>query len=221
MLSRKLGHKLDKPLAPVVRSLADLGISPNMLTVAGLIMSAAAGVILALDSLVLGGVLVLVGGLFDLFDGMLARVANRQTRFGEVYDSTLDRYSDILPIFGLMLHYSGWHASAAPRFALMTLCCVAVAGTILVSYVRARAEPLVGRCDVGFAERAERVILFGGGLIIGVEVAALLALAVLTHVTLAQRLLYVRHCLQEDSRACDAAVSDGEKLADSNLKGEF
>jgi phosphatidylglycerophosphate synthase len=221
MLSRKLGHRLDKPLAPVVCSLASLGVSPNMLTVAGLIMSAAAGVVLAFDSLVLGGVLVLVGGLFDFFDGMLARVANKQTRFGEVYDSTLDRYSDIIPIFGLMLHYSGWRASAAPRFELMTLCCVVIAGTFLVPYVRARAEPLVGRCDIGFAERAERVILFGGGLVIGMEAAALLALAALTHLTIVQRLIYVRHQLKENSRDCDAAVSDDEKLADSNLKSEF
>ena len=101
------------------------------------------------------------------------------------------------------------------------VCCVVVAGTFLVSYVRARAEPLVGRCDVGFAERAERVILFGGGLVIGIDVAALLALAVLTHVTLAQRLIYVRHQLQEDSPDCDAAVSDDEKLADSNVRGEI
>lgn len=221
MLSRKLGHKLDKPLAPVARRLATFGVSPNMLTLAGLIMSAAAGVVLACGSLVLGGVLVLVGGLFDLLDGALARIADKQTPFGAVYDSTLDRYSDIIPILGLMLHYSGWRASVAPRIELMTLCCVVAAGAFLVPYVRARAEPLVGHCDIGVAERAERILIFGGGLVLGAETAALWALAVLTHLTVIQRLIYVHHQLREDSKECDAVPSDGEKIATSNAKSEL
>ena len=220
MLSRKLDHKLDKFLAPVARHLAGFGISPNMLTSAGLIMNAAAGVVLACGSLVLGGVLVLVGGLFDLLDGTLARVAQKQTRFGAVYDSTIDRYSDIIPILGLLLHYAGRLSSGASGFEGILLCCVVVAGTLLVPYVRARAEPVVGHCDVGFAERAERVLIFAGGLIVGAETAALWALAVLTHLTVIQRLVYVHNRLRDDSRAHDASSRGDDKLATSDAKAD-
>lgn len=221
MLGRKLSHKLDKPLSPVARLLADLGISPNTLTSAGLLMNVAAAAVLAYGSLVLGGVFVLVGGLFDLLDGTLARVTHKQSRFGAIYDSTLDRYSDIVPLMGLLLHYSGRHPSADLRFEGVLLCCVVILGTFLVPYVRARAEPLVGDCDVGIAERAERVIIFGGGLAIGAEMYALPALALLTHLTVVQRLVHVRNRLRNDSQSASSADTPSEKLTASNAKSKL
>jgi phosphatidylglycerophosphate synthase len=221
MLSSKLNHRLDKPLAPIVRGLDRLGISPNMLTVAGAIMNLFATVMVVYGHFRVGGVLVIIGGLFDLLDGALARVVGKKSQFGSVLDSTLDRYSDILPLFGILLYYSGWVQSADIRFGDMVLCGVVILGSLLVPYVRARAEVLVECCDVGLAERAERVIIFAGGLLINADVAALWILAVLTHLTVLQRLLYVRVQLRAEPDVPRPARPEGEELTTSDAKGEL
>jgi phosphatidylglycerophosphate synthase len=220
MLSSKLNHKLDKPLGPLVRWLARIGISPNMLTVAGAIMNIAAAAALLYGHFRVGSALIIVGGLCDLLDGALARVTGMQSRFGNVLDSTLDRYSDILPLSGLLLYYSGWHAGGT-RFGDMVLCSVVIVGTFLVPYVRAKAESLATRCDVGLAERAERIIILAGGLMVGAEVAALWVLAVLTHVTVIHRLLHVRS--QTAGRFDTSAPGEPHdaELVIRNAKGEL
>lgn len=207
-------------MAPLARGLAALGVSPNMLTVAGAVTNLVAAFTLLYGHFVVGGVFVLMGGLCDLLDGALARVVGRQSRFGGVLDSTLDRYSDVLPILGLSLYYSGWHPPGEMRFGGMALCGVAILGSLLVPYVRARAERFVEKCDVGIAERAERVIIFAGGLIIGVEVWALWALAILTHLTVIQRLLYVRAQLRQESDASSSTPPEGEELTASDAKSK-
>jgi CDP-diacylglycerol--glycerol-3-phosphate 3-phosphatidyltransferase len=212
MLSNKLKHRLDKPLTPLIRFLAAFGVSPNMLTVAGAIMNIAAAVMLVYGHLLIGGILVLIGGMFDLLDGALARVVSKQSRFGTILDSTLDRYSDAAPILGLLLHYSGWSPYFAIEPANMVLCGVVMIGSLLVPYVRARAESQGQVCDMGFAERAERVIIFAGGLILGIEVAALWALAILTHFTVIQRLLFVHAQLREGQEELDTSHPDREEL---------
>jgi CDP-diacylglycerol--glycerol-3-phosphate 3-phosphatidyltransferase len=159
--------------------------------------------------------------LFDLLDGALARVTDRQTRFGTVLDATLDRYSDAAPLLGLLLHYSGWSLYYAMRPGNMILCGVAMIGSLLVPYVRARAESQGQDCEVGFAERAERVIIFAGGLILGIETAALWTLAILTNITVIQRLLYVRAQLREEDEAERPAQPDGKKLITRDAKGDI
>jgi phosphatidylglycerophosphate synthase len=222
MLSSKLGHRLDKPLSPVARWLAGLGISPNMLTAGGAIANAVAAVVLAYGHYRVGGVIVLMGGAFDLLDGAVARVMGKQSRFGSIFDSTLDRYSDALPIFGLMLYYSGWNPPEGPmRFGGMILCATVILGSLLVPYVRASAESLLQRCDIGLAERAERVIIFAGGLIINADVAALWILAVLTHLTVVQRLLHVHAHLHESPQTLEHADPNGKKLTPSDAKSEL
>lgn len=221
MLSNKLKHRLDKPLAPFVRFLAAFGVSPNMLTVAGAIMNIAAAVMLIYGHLLLGGVLVLIGGLFDLLDGALARVVNKQSRFGTVLDATLDRYSDAAPILGLLLHYSGWSPYFGINLTNMTLCGAAMIGVLLVPYVRARAESQGQNCEAGFAERAERVIIFAGGLILGIETAALWALAILTNLTVIQRLLHIRAQLKDEDESLSVPHPDGEKLVTHDAKSDI
>ena len=221
MLSSRLSHRLDRPLAPLVRHLARFGVSPNMLTVAGLTMNLAAGVVLAFGSLFLGGVFVLIGGFLDILDGTLARVSDKQSRFGGVLDSSLDRYSDIVPILGLMVHFSGWHRFTEMHLQNMILCCAVIVGTFLVPYVRARAEPLVGRCDVGIAERAERVIIFAGGLITGMEGIALWILAIITHLTVIQRLYHTHHRLREHSETLGSTDGGAEEYVAPDAKSEL
>lgn len=220
MLSNKLKHKLDRPLAPFVRFLAGFGISPNMLTVAGMIINVAAAMMLFYGHLLLGGVLVLIGGLFDLFDGALARVVGKQSRLGIILDATLDRYSDTVPILGLLLHYSGWSPYYNIKPMNMALCGLLMIGSLMVPYVRARAESQGLRCEIGLAERAERVIIFAGGLILGIEVAVIWILTILTHLTVIQRLLYVNSQSQEEQETFRSAPRDSEELAVPEVKGD-
>lgn len=218
MLSSKLNYQLDRYLAPFVRLLAGFGISPNMLTIAGATANLIAAAVLAYGYLPVGGVLVIIGGLCDLLDGALARVEAKKTRFGEVLDSTLDRYSDMTPIFGLLLYYSGWRHTGEARLAHMILCGVVILGSFLVPYVRARAESLVA-CNVGIAERAERVIIFAGGLILQRELWALGILAILTHLTVIQRLVHVRNQLAR--RLADFKPANVEQLTTSDAKSKL
>jgi len=198
MLSDRLGHGLDKFAAPFVCVLANWGITPNNLTVAGALTNVVAAAALVFGHFRIGGILILLGGSFDLLDGALARKIGLQSEFGAVLDSTFDRYSDVLPIFGLMLFYSGWSESGPLRFTGMLLCGIVILGTLLVPYVRARAENFIERCHVGIAERAERVIIFAGGLILDADIVALWILAIMTHFTVIQRLWYVKTQLKKE-----------------------
>ena len=145
-----------------VGPLARWGVSPNQLTVAGLLLNAGAGAILALGWLVPGGIAVLVASAFDLFDGALARVAGRETRFGAFFDSTLDRYSEALLFCGLLI----WFTRTDDWLGAL-LCYLALLGSLMVSYARARAAEGLGlECTVGWFQRPERMIVLGVGLLL-------------------------------------------------------
>jgi phosphatidylglycerophosphate synthase len=222
MISKLLNHRLDSAILPVSRFLGWLGVTPNSMTVAGAVTSAIAAVTLTFGHFRVGGVLVLLGGLFDLLDGALARNVGQQSEFGAVLDSTLDRYSDILPILGLMLFYSGWTRNSSLQFGGMILCGVVILGSLLVPYVRARAERFIEKCNVGVAERAERLIIFAGGLILNADILALWILAILTHLTVFHRLWYARVQLRrEDESADHVQRPDGTKLVASDVKSKI
>ncbi len=173
---------------PVGQALARIGVTPNALTVAGCALNFGVGVVLALGYHLVGGVLVLVVGAFDMLDGAVARAASRTTTFGAFLDSTLDRYSEAAVFLGVL-------ADGARRGDLQTvlLAYAAAMGSLMVSYARARAEGLGLRCDVGWLQRPERVALLGLGLILGLAVPALWILAILTNFTAIQRILHVRN----------------------------
>ena len=102
----------------------------------------------------------------------------------------------------------------------MAICGLLMIGSLLVPYVRARAESQGLSCEVGLAERAERVIIFAGGLILGIEVAAIWILTILTHLTVIQRLLYVRAQFQEEREIFHPAPPDSEELIVPDVKGD-
>ncbi|HAA75108.1 TPA: CDP-alcohol phosphatidyltransferase family protein [Candidatus Latescibacteria bacterium] len=136
-----------------------------------------------------GGIMVLVAGIFDLLDGQVARAGRSESKFGALLDSTVDRYSEVVVWFGLAVSFiradSLWTSSAL-FFAL--------AGSLMVSYVRARAEGLGQECKVGFMQRPERVIAIGvGGMVgeIGLTIAAW-AIAIFANITVLERVLHVR-----------------------------
>jgi len=175
-------------VAPVARWLVDAGVTPNMLTVAGFLLNLAVAGVLAAGHPTLAGALFLVVNVLDVLDGAVARLGGRASAFGAFLDSTLDRYAEAAVYLGLVV----W---AMPRgeTGLVVLSYLALVGSLMVSYTRARAEGLGYHGEVGLLQRPERVILLGLALILHpwALTPALVAIAALTTVTTAQRVLHV------------------------------
>jgi CDP-diacylglycerol--glycerol-3-phosphate 3-phosphatidyltransferase len=183
---------------PIVGPLARIGVTPNMVSVFGFAGNVAAGALAAGGHFVWAGAAMLIFSALDLLDGALARKTGTVTKFGAVFDSVLDRLSEAAVLGGLLFHY----AEAGGHTPEIVLCYAAVVGSLMVSYVRARAEGQGLALREGLFTRAERVILLGGALVIGhgVVVWALWILAVLSHFTAAQRVATVWQRLRADGK---------------------
>ena len=182
MLSNKYSHAFDKILS---KSAKIIPFSPNSLSITGFLITLYACYRLSFD-LQTGGVLILVGALFDMLDGAVARTKNKITRFGAFLDSVLDRYSNAF-IF-LAIAYNLWHVS---NITGVILCFGTLLGSFMTSYSRARAEGIGEKCKLGIMERPERIILISLGTISGFIIPALWVLVVLTNITVMQRIYYV------------------------------
>ena len=181
---------------PIVTPLASAGVTPNMISVAGFAGNIVAACLAASGQFVAAGVLMLIFSGLDLLDGALARKTGTVTKFGAVFDSVLDRLSEAAVLGGLLYHYSQTGGQTE-----VVLCYAAIVGSIMVSYVRARAEGIGLELREGLFTRAERVILLAVALIIGhgVVLWALWILAVLSIFTVAQRVFTVWQRLREDA----------------------
>ncbi|MBI2305018.1 MAG: CDP-alcohol phosphatidyltransferase family protein [Chloroflexi bacterium] len=171
---------------PTARAIARTGISPNALTVIGVLVNGAAAAAIASGLMAWGGLLILAAGVFDLLDGALARVTQRSTAFGALLDSTLDRFSEAVFFFGLLIWYHNQQ-----HLLGTVLVYAALVSSFLVSYVRARAEGLGIPGEVGLFSRTVRILVLAVGLIINQALIALAILALLTPITVVQRALYV------------------------------
>jgi CDP-diacylglycerol--glycerol-3-phosphate 3-phosphatidyltransferase len=171
-------------LAFVVRPLARAGVSPNALTLVGFLAMVGVAFVLALGYERLGGVLIVAVGLFDALDGALARSTGKTTAFGAFFDSTLDRFAEIAIYLGLLYLYRG-------ETAVVLLVYLAITGSLMVSYTRARAEGLGLDCKVGLFTRLERLGTLVVGLVLKQTALALLVLAVLSNLTAVQRTWHV------------------------------
>jgi len=149
---------VDAVTAPMGRGLGRTGVSPNMLTSLGLVLTAVASALVAFQQFRLAGLVLILGGLMDVLDGSVARATERSTPFGGFYDSVSDRISD-----GLILGGIAWAVRDQPRLLLLAL--VALVAAFLTSYVRAKAESIDLDCSVGVLERAERAMLIMAGLL--------------------------------------------------------
>jgi CDP-diacylglycerol--glycerol-3-phosphate 3-phosphatidyltransferase len=176
---------------PVVRLLARMGITPNMITWVGLILCVASGGLAGSGQLAAAGWVSLIGGGLDMFDGALARMTGQTSKFGALLDSTLDRYGEAVLLVGVMAYYAGEQAGMTALMAGLALM-----GSFMVSYVKARAEGLDIACDVGFFTRPERVVVLGLGLAVGFIELALVVVAVAANVTAFQRLIHVWRALE-------------------------
>jgi CDP-diacylglycerol--glycerol-3-phosphate 3-phosphatidyltransferase len=189
----------------MIRPLARSGVTPNTLTVIGLLLSIVTAVVVAQGFLLAAGLLVLFAGIFDMFDGAMARVSNTATTFGAFLDSTLDRYSESIILFGLLyyalqrplLHDTLWPLAPEQQW-MIALIFIAVVGSLMVSYAKARAEGLGLECKTGLLARPERVVILALGLLLsGFFPAALMwalaLLAIFSNVTAIERIVYVWH----------------------------
>lgn len=197
----KLLGALEKPfytlVNPLVERLIRAGVRPNTITTVGTGLVLVSAFVYATGHVRIGGLLLLLSGVADTLDGQVARGGAMVTRFGAFYDSTLDRVGDGATFIGI-----GAFLLTAPdvayRIPAVILCMVAILGSVLVSYARARAEGLGLDCKVGIAQRAERVLGLGvASLVFGAGPRALLLeaivalLAVASIITVVQRFLYV------------------------------
>ena len=180
---------------PVAGALAKMGVSPNMVTMAGLVGAGISAWLISEGMLWAGGIVMLIAGVLDLFDGALARSTGQDSAFGALLDSVVDRVSEIVVLLGLLIFYA--RADSLEGTVLVYL---AVGGSVMVSYLRARSEGLGIDCKVGIMTRPERVAALGFGLITGhwVPVVMLIVLGViagLTILTTVQRLFHTGRSL--------------------------
>lgn len=171
---------------PVVRVLARTPVTPNGLTWFGFFLSVGAAVLIATDYLIIAGAVVLFGGLFDMLDGALARYTKKVTLFGSVLDSTLDRLSEGALLLGVLALFSQQGSEIG-----VLLVGIVLILSMLVSYIRAKAESLDIECLVGVFTRPERVIVLALGLFINQLEIALWIIAGFSFITVCQRLVHV------------------------------
>lgn len=177
-----------------VRPLANKGISPNTISIISLGLSFLSGCLYAFGLIFTGGILLLLSGFTDTLDGAIARLTGQSTRFGALLDSTLDRYAEFFIYFGLMVYYHDRLIFYVVMFALM--------GSIMTSYVKARAESLGRTRVVGLMQRPERFFLLAFGSLLNgpigryfpeypecIFIGTLILLAFLTNITVLHRLL--------------------------------
>jgi archaetidylinositol phosphate synthase len=178
-------------IEPIAKVFAKTGITPNALTVVGLVIGISAAVLFARGSQLLAGFTLLVAGFFDIIDGAVARVSGKETAFGGVLDSVMDRYVDLLIFAGIIFAFiSG--AIAEPNFMLgwgWLWGVMAIVGSFMVSYIRARAEAAgSGKLAVGVAERAERLLILAICGLLNLTAYATVLIVILTHITVIQRI---------------------------------
>src|SRR5713101_3654683 len=180
------------PLRAIINLCVALRIHPNTLTLIGVLVNVGAAWALGYDRFILAGVVMIVANIFDFIDGKVAHILQLQSRFGAFWDSTLDRFSDLALLTGLIFLYSKLGRSDYVMVAALTLIF-----SIMTPYARARAESLVQKCKVGFMERPERIVLFMIGAITNRMAGVLRVILALSILAVANRIYYTYLALNE------------------------
>jgi CDP-diacylglycerol--glycerol-3-phosphate 3-phosphatidyltransferase len=174
-------------LDPIGAFLNRLGVTPNMLTIIGLLGNLAGAILVAYGFLTVGGLVLLVMGSLDALDGTMARLRGETTSWGAFVDSVSDRYSELFVFAGLMIHFMNLGNSV-----MAVIVFFAAVGSVMVSYTRARAQSLGFDAKNGILSRAERYFILVPTIIIGLPQVGVVLIAVFANVTAVQRILYVR-----------------------------
>jgi len=188
-------------LDPVAAFFLKLGLTPNMVTILGLVITITAAVFAGMGKFLVAGLILLVGAPFDAIDGAMARQLGKPTRFGGFFDSVIDRYAELFMMGGLLYFYVGQGNKLASLLVF-----IAAAGSVMVSYTRARAEGQAFTAKVGILSRVERMIALVFFLIIGRPLIAMWIIAILANVTAVQRILNVR----KQARESESSQTRGE-----------
>ena len=193
LLPQNLQDSFIKLLSPLVKLFTKWGLGPNFFTVAGVIITSIGAATFLIGFIRLAGIFILLGGLCDTIDGLLARTTGKASRFGALLDSTVDRYAEFMMFFGIAAYffYIDDYVTAAGTF-------LALCGSFMVSYSRARAESLGLQAKLGIMQRPERIVLIGLGAIIHMNafILAIWLVAVFANFTALQR---IRFAYKQDS----------------------
>lgn len=195
MRSVKVGFR--GAVQPLAVALARAGIQANWLTYLGFVLNILVAIIVAQGWLGIGGAMFLIVNALDFLDGAVARAAGTAGAFGAFLDSVLDRYSEAVVFIGLIV----WYSRQGDMLAVV-MAALALSGSFMVSYCRARAEGLGMDCEVGLLQRPERIVVLGIGLMLAeythaaLLIAVLVALALLTNFTAAQRMRHVANLFE-------------------------
>jgi CDP-diacylglycerol---glycerol-3-phosphate 3-phosphatidyltransferase len=202
MLTRHIGRYLSWPIDRLADLLSPTGIPPNVITWAALVANVWGGILFAAGRFRAAGGMIILAGLCDLLDGPVARRQNRVSLFGAFLDSILDRYADLLLFLGLLVYYA-----LVNRFLYAVLAGAAMAGAVMVSYAKARAESLVPTSEIGFWERPERLVLMILGALANRMEVALWILAIGPNITVIHRILHTwKQTKRKDADAADAGL---------------
>ena len=186
MIGNKIGHRLDPFLYTVLKIFSGERSNPNLFTLLGFFATLVASILILMGFWFFAGLAIILSGLFDLFDGVVARKLEKVTTLGSFLDSVLDRYSDLLLLLAILTYYL---KKGEPGLVILTS--FVSMGTVLIPYVRAKAESLQIQCTIGLMERAERIILLSAGTLFQWMEPVLWILVILTHFTVLQRIYYV------------------------------
>lgn len=186
---------LRKRATPAARFVARTGLTPNALTMIGLGLNVVAAAIVAAGWLQLGGIVFLLASAFDAVDGAVARATGSASRFGAFLDSVADRYAEAAIFAGLLAVFL-----SREQHLMALVATLALVGSLLVSYARARAEGLGLDCEIGLLQRPERVMFLVAGLVLPdlLLEPVVWVLAVATNITVVQRVMYVHRLLSEE-----------------------
>jgi CDP-diacylglycerol--glycerol-3-phosphate 3-phosphatidyltransferase len=186
MIGNKIGHRFDPYLYKFFKNIFGECGNPNLFTLMGFFATLLASLFILKEFWVWAGLAIILSGILDLFDGVIARRLGKVTVFGGFLDSVLDRYSDLFLLLALLIHYL-----KLGNHGLVILTSFVSIGTALIPYTRARAEAANVPCNIGLMERAERIILLSVGALFQWMEPILWILAILTHFTVFHRIYYV------------------------------
>jgi CDP-diacylglycerol--glycerol-3-phosphate 3-phosphatidyltransferase len=199
LLNKHLINGFLTVIEPITRLLINLKIHPHVVTFAGLGFSILSALSFVQGKFFSAGVMIILAGICDVMDGRLARETNKLSKFGALFDSSIDRYSEVLIFLGLSAYF-------LMRGSYMVLVIIlAIAGSFMVSYTRARAEGLGIECKVGLMQRQERITFLAAGAILGslpgtknfFLILSLWIIAILANITVIQRIIYIKRKLEE------------------------
>ncbi len=212
MITRKIGDVCWYAYDAIIRGFVKIRINPNILSFAGFTINLIAAYLFAYGYFRWAGMTIILGGVFDLTDGPVARRTRRVTPFGGFIDSVLDCDSDLFLLIGLLVYYG-----RVNRSMYVMLVSLAMIGTVMTSYTRARSEVLIPSCKVGFLERAERVVLIIIGALFDRMAPVLWVIVVLSNLTVVHRVIHTYHEARRPGTKAAAPAPAAEELPNNHV----